>query len=86
MEMTLRSNDYVQLAGFTGTATTNCESEPVTVEGTTWQQLVITTDANRLQTIPNPATADCRVTADAVVVSHVWIQKGDRVSGPPPPT
>ena len=71
MEMTLRSDDYVQLAGFTGTATTNCVSEPVTVEGTTWQQLVIRTDANRAQIIPDPATTDCRTSADAVVVSHV---------------
>ena len=74
LEMTLRSTDYVLLAGFTGTTTTNCESGQVTSGGQTWQQLVIRTDANRLQIVPNPADTDCRVTADDAVVSGLFTQ------------
>lgn len=70
MRIEIRSNDYAQLAGYKVVTqdTSACKSSD---DGTGYQVLTITTDANRVQTAPDIATSDCYVvlnTGDSVCI------------------
>lgn len=71
LKMELRTNDFASLMGYNVTAptptSTECKSVPQTVNSTEYQVFTVTTNANRVQTIPaNLTTHNCFVTPSTV--------------------